>query len=74
MMGDTISKSILPVSDTVSADAAQEFRRKAVQCFRLARGAVSFEMAQTLSRIGHEYEAAADRLERGETVLETDAV
>jgi hypothetical protein len=61
-----------PVSDPAAARSAQELRRKAVQCFRLSRGAVSFELEQMLTRIGREYEAAADRLERGETVAESE--
>jgi hypothetical protein len=60
------------VSDPTIANSAEAFRRKAVQCFRLSHGAVSFELAQMLMRIGREYEAAADRLERGDTVAETE--
>jgi len=60
------------VSDPTTANSAEAFRRKAVQCFRLSQGAVSFELAQMLMRIGHEYEAAADRLEHGDTVAETE--
>jgi hypothetical protein len=38
---------------------AQDYRRRAAQCFRLARGAVSFEVAHTLTRLGAEYETLA---------------
>jgi hypothetical protein len=38
---------------------AQNYRQRAAQCFRLARGAVSFEVAHALSQMGLEYEALA---------------
>ena len=43
--------------------SVQDYRRRAAQCFRLARGAVSFEVAHMLSRLGAEYESIAERAE-----------
>ena len=44
---------------------AQDYRRRAAQCFRLARGAVSFEVAHALARLGAEYEGLAHEAESG---------
>jgi hypothetical protein len=43
----------------------QDYRQRAAQCFRLARGAVSFEIANTLSLMGSEYEELARSVEGG---------
>jgi hypothetical protein len=42
---------------------AQDYRQRAAQCFRLARGAVSFEVAHALGEMGLEYEALAREAE-----------
>jgi hypothetical protein len=38
---------------------AQDYRQRAAQCFRLARGALSFEIANALSHMALEYEELA---------------
>ena len=48
-------------------DSAQDYRRRAAQCFRFSRGAVSFEVARALARMAAEYEVLAERVEHGET-------
>jgi len=44
---------------------AQDYRQRAAQCFRLASGAVSFEIANALSLMGTEYEELARGADAG---------
>jgi hypothetical protein len=48
---------------------AQEYRVRAEQCLRIARGAVRYDVAETLRRLADEFEREA---EREEQLLETE--
>ena len=52
---------------------ADALRVEAQRCFRLARGIASFELADELEAIGHEFESEAKELESGRTAPATEA-
>jgi hypothetical protein len=52
---------------------ADALRVEAQRCFRLARGIASFELADELEAIGHEFESEAKELESGRTAPASEA-